>query len=88
MRIILIIILVYIFFRILVSFVLPLIVRWYLNKSREKFFRDHPQYAERQKKKEGEMTISIKRTSQVRPNSDKLGEYTDFEELKDDEKLN
>ncbi len=85
MRLLLIILICYIFFRILVGFIFPLLVRWYVNKSREKFFRDNPQHAERQQKKEGEMTINIKRTSHVRPNSDKLGEYTDFEEIKDTE---
>jgi len=46
MRLLLIILLAYIFFRILVAYILPFIVRWYVNRSSDKYFRDNPQYAE------------------------------------------
>ena len=85
MRVLLIIFFIYLFFRILVRYILPWLVLRYVNKSKEEFYRDNPQYSERQQKKEGEMTISIKRTSQGKPNSDKIGDYTDFEEIKDNE---
>lgn len=85
MRLLLTVLLIYICFRIIVSLILPLLVRWYVKRSRDRFLRNNPQYAERQQKKEGEMTITIKRTSQGKPNSDKLGEYTDFEEVKEED---
>ncbi len=86
MRFLLTLLLIYICFRIIVSYILPFLVRWYVKRSRDRFFRDNPNYAERQQKKDGEMTITIKRTSQGKPNSDKIGEYTDFEEVKGEHK--
>jgi len=85
MKLLLIIILVYLFFRILVRYILPWMVRRYIKKAREKFYRQNPHFDHHEQKKEGEMTISIKRTKHSKPDTDKIGDYTDYEEIKDDQ---
>lgn len=76
-------ILIYLIFRILTTYVFPWIVKWYLNRVKEKYYRDNPQYAPKQKKREGDITITYKEKPN-RSESDSLGEYTDFEEVKED----
>jgi putative NADPH-quinone reductase len=77
-------ILIYLIFRVLTAYVFPWIVKWYLNRVKEKFYQQNPQYAESQKKKKkGDLTITYK-DEMNQPDTDNLGEYTDFEDVKEE----
>lgn len=77
-------ILIYLIFRVLTAYVFPWIVKWYLNRVKEKFYQQNPHYAETQKKqKKGEVTITYK-DDKNKPDTNNLGEYTDFEDLKEE----
>ena len=73
----------YLIFRVLIAYVFPWLVKKYIERVKKKFYEDNPQYRERQEKKAGDMTISYKE-KQDQPDTDKLGEYTDFEDIKED----
>lgn len=81
LRIIATFIFIYLIFRVFTAYILPLIVKWYLNRAKKKFYRDNPHLAPDDEKKEGEMTISF-RKGKSRTDTENLGEYTDFEEIK------
>jgi hypothetical protein len=76
-------ILIYLIFRVFTTYILPFIVKWYLNRVKKKFYRDNPHLTPDDQKNEGEMTISYKK-GKKRPESDNMGEYTDFEEIKEE----
>lgn len=77
------ILIIYLIFRVLTTYVFPWLVKRYIERAKNKFYSDNPQYREKQEKKAGEMTISYK-DDQDQPDTDKLGEYTDFEDIKED----
>lgn len=78
-RFILWILIFYLLFRVLVRYVFPFLLRYFLKNSQEKFYRDNPDV---RKKKEGE--VSIKHPSEsnkhVKKAKDDLGEYVEYEE--------
>lgn len=76
-------ILIYLFFRVLTAYVFPWIVKWYLNRAKKRFYEQNPHAAESQhRKKKGDMTITYKDDT-TRPDTESLGEYTDFEDIKE-----
>lgn len=84
LRIILTFILIYLIFRILTTYVFPWLVRWYLRRFQNRFYRDNPWHQQQQQhKKEGEVNIS---GAPPKSKKDQLGEYVDFEEIKEDPK--
>ncbi len=61
LRIIATFILIYLIFRIMISFVLPKIGQWYLNRHRDKFYRNNPGAAKaRERRNRQGMHISQK----------------------------
>lgn len=72
----------YLVFRVLITYVFPWMVKRYIERAKDKFYAENPQYKERQEKKKGEMTITYKKED-GQPDTDKLGEYTDFEDIKE-----
>ena len=61
-------ILIYLIFRIVTAWVLPMVVRWYVNRYKKKYY-DKNQQARRE---------------EPPAKTDQLGEYVDYEEVKED----
>ncbi len=73
LRLIALFIIIYLIFRVITTWLFPRLVRWYVGRARKRFYRDNPDAAHAAKKKQ----------DLERP-SDRIGEYVDFEEIKDD----
>lgn len=81
-RFFIIIIVIYLVFRVLVRYLLPYLVRRYIEKQKEKFYNSGPfadYNANRQQSKEGE--INIHKKPQQNQSKEKIGEYVDFEDI-------
>ncbi|MBN2173365.1 MAG: hypothetical protein JW731_04495 [Bacteroidales bacterium] len=76
LRTILIIVLVYYLVKLIARYVLPLIVRYFIRKAQNDI-----QAREGKRKKQGEMNIEY--SPDKKQATDKLGEYVDYEEVKD-----
>ena len=72
---------IYLLFRLFTHYILPFLVRRFIERAKAKFYRDNPHITPDEQKKQGEMTISF-RKEKKRSDTDNLGEYTDFEEIK------
>ncbi len=89
MKFLIIIILLYVFFRLLGRYILPWLVKRYVKKAQKDFFQRNPgaepEYKDRQKRKEGEVNVkSGPHSAKKGSNDDKLGDYVDFEEVDDE----
>ncbi|MBK6347919.1 MAG: DUF4834 domain-containing protein [Bacteroidales bacterium] len=82
LRFLLIVFLIYLFFRVFNRFILPLLVRVTLRKVQTRFYEQNPHLKPEAPQKEGKVTI--KRVSKDKDNHDSsdLGEYVDYEEIK------
>jgi hypothetical protein len=77
LKIILIIVIVYYVLKLSARYVLPLFLKYILQKSQERY-KEHYQTPDRKK---GE--INVEYSPQKKPRSDDLGEYIDYEEIKE-----
>lgn len=78
------IVLLYIFFRVLGRYILPYLVKRYINKQKEKFYRQNSYYKQKEEEPKKNGDIHIKNISKKdQRKKDNLGEYVDFEELDD-----
>lgn len=85
LRIILTFIVIYLIFRIVLFFIIPKLGQWYLNRHRDKFYRSNPAAA-KAKERRDQQQMHIKQNKDHRiTDTENLGEYIDFEEIKDDE---
>ena len=77
-----IIILIYLFFRILGRLFLPFMAKSYVNKEKQRYYRENPN-ANPKKEREGEIHIrrASDRKQKVNP---EIGEVVEFEEVEDD----
>ncbi len=75
-RLIFIFIVIYLIFRVITLYIIPPIVKWQVYKFKKKFYEE--QQRQQQKKDEP--------ASKSRNNLNQIGEYVDFEEIKDDNK--
>ncbi len=79
-----IILLIYLFFRLLTRTLFPFLARNYVKKAQEKFYQQNPNISpEEAKRKEGEVNIKTKPTPKA-TQKEALGDYVDFEEVEDD----
>ncbi len=83
LRIIATFIIIYLIFRVLTAYVFPLIVRWYLGRYKKKFYNDNPWAAEAAEKRKKESIHQSGKDKTKKPDTDRLGEYVDFEEIND-----
>lgn len=77
-------ILIYLIFRILISFIFPKIGQYYLNRHRDKFYRNNPAAAKARERREKQKMNVSKNGNNKSTGTDNIGEYVDFEEIKDD----
>ena len=77
-----IVILIYLFFRILGKFILPFIAKSYVNKQKQRYYQENPN-ATQDKERDGEIHIrrAANRKQKVNP---EIGEVVEFEEVEDD----
>ncbi len=85
LRIIAIFIIIYLIFRVITMYVMPWLLRKFIERQRKKFYGDDPKSKRRssQKKKDygDEVNVNIKNKRQI--TSDDIGEYVDYKEIKD-----
>lgn len=87
-RIIATFLLIYLAFRFFTMYIFPLLVRWFINKQKKKFYQQNPHMRPpetEEKKKRGVKFSSPGGSSKTQKSTDQIGEYVDFEELKDEE---
>jgi len=78
-----ILVLIYLAFRVLTAFLFPLLVRRYLERAKKKFYQNNPSFNQNRESSTGGVKITYAR-EKSRGSTGKLGEYTDFEEIKDE----
>lgn len=79
-------ILIYLIFRIFIAWILPMIARWYINRFKKRFYQQNPQARQaRERHRQGEVSITYTQDPGQAATND-LGEYVDFEEIKEKEK--
>lgn len=79
-------ILIYLIFRIFIAWILPMIARWYINRFKKRFYQQNPHTRQaRERHTSGEVNITYTQDPGQATTSD-LGEYVDFEEIKEKEK--
>lgn len=78
---------IYLIFRFLAMYVFPLLVRWFINKQKKKFYEQNPHMRPPDSGKEKKRGVKFSQTgsaSKRNKSADNIGEYVDFEEIKDD----
>ncbi len=63
--------------------IFPAIARWYLNRYKNKFYRDNPWAARAEEKKSSRSQSFEQQNQKNKIDTDQLGEYVDYEEIKD-----
>lgn len=90
LRIIAIFIIIYLFFRVITMYVMPWLLRKFIERQRKKFYGDDHKSKRRsnQKKKDygDDVHANIKNKRQI--TSDDIGEYVDYKEIKDKDTKN
>ena len=79
-RFILIIFLIYYFFQLLISYVIPFFLKRYITKKQNTYYGQNTDF---QKKKSGKVNIDYSPDKNKKEKNDHLGEYVDYEEIKD-----
>lgn len=82
LRFLIILIVVYYFFKLFARIILPLIVKFTVRKVQNRFYEQNPHLKPEEPQKEGKITI--KKVSEDKNNqvSSDIGEYVDYEEIK------
>lgn len=79
---------IYLFLRFMGRYIIPWLVRRYIKKTQQKFYKQNPDadpgYQQKKKKKEGEVNIKTGKKKSDQKNDDELGEYVDYEEIDDE----
>jgi hypothetical protein len=74
---------IYLVFRFFTMYLLPVLIRWYLNRFKKRFYEQNPHL----RKDEHDNTTSNMNTKKESGNiTNQIGEYVDFEEIKDEKK--
>lgn len=77
-------IIIYLAFRVFTALFFPLIAKWYLNRFKKRFYQQNPGYEERSRK--GKVNIKMPPGAAKAAQSEHIGEYVDYEEIKEDPK--
>ncbi|HSV87051.1 MAG TPA: hypothetical protein VLH61_00250 [Bacteroidales bacterium] len=85
LELIAILVLIYLAFRVLTAFVLPFLVKSYIERVRRKFYQDNQTFNQNTSGDRKGVKITQDQKKK-RGDSGKLGEYTDFEEVNDEKK--
>jgi len=77
LRLIAIFILIYLVFRVITLYIIPPVVSWQVSRFKKRFYEE-----QRRQQQQGQENSS----SKTKNNNQQIGEYVDFEEIKDDPK--
>ena len=80
-RLILILLIIYIIYRLLARYILPHLVKNLLKRQQGKFFEQNPSFREEENRKEGDVKIENLREKAGNTEKKNIGEYIDFEEV-------
>jgi hypothetical protein len=81
LRLIIILLLVYVVYRFFVSTIAPSLFKHFVNEFQKQHMNANPPQQE-QTPKEGTITIKKDENKQKKENSDNIGEYVDYEDIK------
>lgn len=88
LRIIATFIFIYLLFRILTTMIFPAIARWYLKRYKKRFYQNNPWAARAEENNSQKRQTNHQKSPKSKPDTDQLGEYVDFEEIKDNDHEN
>lgn len=81
-------VLIYLAFRVFTMYLFPALLRWYLKRFQRKFYEQNPHL--RKEKPSGKTRSGVNISEDPQQESgkitNKIGEYVDFEEIKEDKK--
>ena len=80
-RLILILLIIYIIYRLLVRYILPHLIKNFLKRQQEKFFEQNPSFREEENRKEGDVKIDNLHKEAGNTKKKNIGEYVDYEEV-------
>lgn len=83
LKTIFIILIVYYSVRLITRILLPVFLKMFVKRAQRNFEQQFNQTSE-PPRKEGEVTVDFQPSSPSKAKSDRLGEYVDFEEVKED----
>jgi hypothetical protein len=83
---ILIILSLYIFFRLFTGYILPWLVRLFIKRVQRKFFEQNPHVDPNERQRKGKVTIHRMPDKEGNDIPSDLGEYIDYEELNNNQK--
>ena len=82
LKFIFIVIVIYYAFKLISRYVLPYLLSIFLKKAQDQMMgRANKDAYEKNKKKEGKVSVGYTKESKSKANKDELGEYVDFEEV-------
>jgi hypothetical protein len=81
-------ILIYLAFRVITMHLVPVLIKWYLKRFQQKFYEQNPHLRREQEvhKKGGRVIIQEETKKADKSLPDDIGEYIDYEEIKEDKK--
>ncbi len=63
-----------------------MVLKWYLKRHQKRFYKENPHFRQdQQQSKKGDVHISYSK-GENQPDTNKIGEYVDYEEVKDNNK--
>lgn len=83
LEVFIVIICVYIFFRLLGRFLFPWLIKKYMKKFEKNFYKQNSHINQQKNTKEGKISIDYSESNENKDKYDDIGEYVDFEEKKD-----
>jgi hypothetical protein len=78
-------ILIYLVFRLITMYLLPVLIRFYLNRFKKKFYEQNP-HLRQDEYGNNASDINTPKDTDSGNKISQIGEYVDFEEIKDDKK--
>ncbi len=75
------IILIYFAFRMFARFILPYLLKYFLKRFQQKFYQQNPHINPNRKEGETNVEFVPENKTKVKTDSDKIGEYLDYEEI-------
>lgn len=79
-------VLIYLAFRFVTMYLFPALLRWYIYRFKKKFYEQNPHLRPEKETRRSGVNIRDEGNPEAGKITDKIGEYIDFEEIKDDKK--
>ena len=86
LRFLVIVIFIYLFFRVLTVYVFPWIIQLWLKRFQKRFYDQNPHIRKDKDYQEGRVTIKKVKEDETVDIPDDFGDYIDYEDVEDDEK--